>query len=185
MQLSKEAEMPRDLSEPLDPSGGAFRIADLPAQVTPTRGHSAPAFHSAERRAGGGIHRVAGLGAAEPALRSPGIVGILGALALLNSLTWLRLKQSVPVSYNQFFAADPRRCRAPVRGDVRLGRRRKSLEDLYFVPLAIAAATLPWRHTLVAAAAIVGCRELASRYYIPCPRFLRPSTRWSNCLRSR
>jgi two-component system sensor histidine kinase RegB len=41
--------------------------------------------------------------------------------------------------------------------------------------LTIAAATLPWRHTLVTAAAIVGCRELVSRYYyISLPAFAAP-----------
>jgi two-component system sensor histidine kinase RegB len=166
--------MPRDLSEPFDPSAGAPQIADLPAQVTPTRSHLRQLFIARNVVLLVGSIGVAGMAAAEPALRSPGIVGILVALALLNLLTWLRLKQSVPVSYNQFLLQ--------ILADVVLlsaamcvsGGGASPLEDLYFVPLAIAAATLPWRHTLVAAAAIVGCRELASRYYIPLPAFAAP-----------
>ena len=166
--------MPRDLSVPLDASGGALRIADLPAQVTPTRGHLRQLLIARNAVLLVGSIGVAGMAAAESALRSAGIVGILGALALLNLLTWLRLKQSDPVSYNQFLLQ--------ILADVALlsaamcvsGGDASPLEDLYFVPLTIAAATLPWRHTLVTAAAIVGCRELASRYYIPLPAFAAP-----------
>ena len=166
--------MPRDLSAPVDPSGEVLRIADLPAQVTPTRGHLRQLFIARNAVLLAGCIWVAGMAAAESALRSPGIVGILGALALVNLLTWLRLKQSVAVSYNQLLLQ--------ILADVVLltaamcvsGGDASPLEDLYFVPLTIAAATLPWRHTLFTAAAIVGSRVLACHLYIPMPAFAPP-----------
>jgi two-component system sensor histidine kinase RegB len=158
----------------LDPSREALRIADLPVQVTPTRGHLRQLFIARNAVLLVGLIGVAGMAAAESALRSLGIVGILGALALLNLLTWLRLKQSVPVSYNHLLLQ--------ILADVVLltaamcasGGDASPLEDLYFVPLTIAAATLPWRHTLVTAAAIVGSRALACLFYIPMPAFAAP-----------
>lgn len=166
--------MLRDLSVPIEASSGALRIADLPAQVTPTRSHLRQLFIARNAVLLVGSIGVAGVAAAESALRSPGIVGILGALALVNLLTWLRLKQSVPVSYNQFLLQ--------ILADVVLlstamcfsGGDASPFVDLYFVPLTIAAATLPWKHTLVTAGAIVGFRELACRYYIPLPAFPAP-----------
>jgi two-component system sensor histidine kinase RegB len=151
-----------------------MRIADLPAQITPTRGHLRQLFIARNAVLLVGAIGVVGMAAAESALRSPEIAGILGALALLNLLTSLRLKQSVPVSYNQFLLQ--------ILADVALltaaicvsGGDASPLEDLYFVPLTIAAATLPWRYTLVTAAAIVGCRELAFCYYIPPSAFAAP-----------
>jgi two-component system sensor histidine kinase RegB len=166
--------MPRDLSVPLGPSGGTLRIADLPAQVTPTRGHLRQLFIARNAVLLVGSIGVAGMAAAESALRSPEIVGLLGALALLNLLTWLRLKQSVAVSHNQLLLQ--------ILADIVLltaamcvsGGDASPLEDLYFVPLTIAAATLPWRHTLFTAAAIVGARTLACRFYLPVPAFAPP-----------
>src|SRR5262245_27367745 len=166
--------MPTDLSVPLDPSREALRLADLPAQVTPTRGHLRQLFIARNAVLLAGLIGVAGMAAAESALRSPGIVGILGALAALNLLTWLRLKRSVPVSYNHLLLQ--------ILADVGLltaamcvsGGDSRPLEDLYFVLLTIAAATLPWRHTLFVAVAIVGCRVLACRFYLPVPAFALP-----------
>jgi two-component system sensor histidine kinase RegB len=159
---------------PLDPSGEALRVADLPAQVTPTRGHLRQLFIARNAVLLAGSIGVAGMAAAESALRSPEIVGILGALALLNLVTWLRLRQSVAVSYNQLLLQ--------ILADVVLltaamcvsGGDASPLEDLYFVPLTIAAATLPWRHTLLVAAAIVGSRLFACRFYLPVPAFALP-----------
>jgi two-component system sensor histidine kinase RegB len=165
--------MLRDLSVPLEASGAALRIADLPAQVTPTRSHLRQLFMARIAVLLAGSIGVA-IAAAESALRSPGIVAILGALALVNLLTWFRLRQSAPVSYNQFLLQ--------ILADVVLlstamcvsGGDASPFHDLYFVPLTIAAATLPWRHTLVTAGAIVGFRELACNYYIPLPGFAAP-----------
>jgi two-component system sensor histidine kinase RegB len=160
--------MLRDLSE------GLLRIADLPAQVTPTRSHLRQLFVARNAVLLVGSVGVAGMAAAESALRSPGIAGVLGMLALLNFFTWLRLRQSVPVSYGQFLLQ--------ILADVVLlsaamcfsGGDASPFNDLYFVPLTIAAATLPWRHTLIAALAIVGCRELACHYYLPLPALSAP-----------
>jgi len=166
--------MPTDLSVPLDPSREALRIAHLPAQVTPTRGHLRQLFIARNVVLLVGLIGVAGMAAAESALRSPGIVGILGALTLINLLTWLRLNQPVPVSYNHLLLQ--------ILADVVLlsaamcvsGGDMSPLEDLYFVPLTIAAATLPWRHTLFTAAAILGSRLFACHFYVPVPAFALP-----------
>jgi two-component system sensor histidine kinase RegB len=164
----------RDLSDNVEIPSEGLRIADLPAQLTPTRSHLRQLFVARNAVLAVGCIGVAGAAAAQSALRSPAIAGILGILALLNLFTWLRLKQSVPVSYNQFLLQ--------ILADVVLlsaamcfsGGDASPFQNLYFVPLTIAAATLPWRHTLIAACAIVGCRELACHYYVPLPGIPAP-----------
>jgi two-component system, sensor histidine kinase RegB len=165
-----DAPAPPDrAARPLDSSSEGLRIADLPAQLTPTRSHLRQLFVARNAVLAVGSLGVAGMAAVESALRSTSIAGILGILALLNLFTWLRLKQPAPVSYNQFLLQ--------ILADVLLlsaamcfsGGDASPFQDLYFVPLTIAAATLPWRHTLIAALAIVGCRELACHYYLPLP----------------
>lgn len=98
-------------------------------------------------------------------LMIPGIAGVVAFAAVLNLFTWLRLKRPAPVSDREFLAQ--------ILADIVLlsaalcfsGGDTSPFEDLYFVPLTIAAATLPWRHTLIAALAAVGCRELACLYF--------------------
>src|SRR5678816_1249969 len=135
MQLSKEAEMPRDLSEALDPSGGALRIADLPAQVTPTRGHLRQLFIARNAVLLVGSIGVAGLAGAEPALRSPGNCRDPGGAGAAQLADLAQAEAVRPRLIQPVFAADPRRCRAPIRGDVRLGRRRKSPRGPLFRPV--------------------------------------------------
>ena len=101
-RLERPEQQDRAAATPLEPSVEGMRIADLPAQLTPTRSHLRQLFMARNAVLLVGSIGVAGMAAAESALRSPGIAGLLGALALLNLFTWLRLKQSVPVSYNQF-----------------------------------------------------------------------------------
>jgi two-component system sensor histidine kinase RegB len=83
----------------------------------------------------------------------------LGLLALLNLFTWFRLRQSSLISHAEFLSQ--------ILADILLltaalhvsGREASPFRDLYFVPLAIAAATLPWKHTVIVALAIVGCYQ--------------------------
>jgi two-component system sensor histidine kinase RegB len=174
-RLERPEQQDRAAAPPLEASGEALRIADSPAQLTPTRSHLRQLFIARNVVLVVGSIGVAGVSAAESALRSPGIAGLLGVLALVNLATGLRLKQCVPVSYTQFLLQ--------ILADIVLlsaalcfsGGDASPFVDLYFVPLTIAAATLPWRHTLVAAAAIVGCRELACHYYIPLPPHAAPN----------
>ena len=97
------------------------------------------------------------------------------ALALtLNGLTWLRLQQPAPVSYHEFLMQ--------ILADVMLlsaalcfsGGDASPYHDLYFVPLTIAAATLPWRHALIAVLAIIALRELACVYYVSLAGLVSP-----------
>lgn len=171
---SREKVHYRSAATPTDAGSEALRIADLPAQLTPTRSHLRQLLIARNAVLLAGAVGVAGMAAVESALRSPGIAGVLGILALLNFFTWLRLRQPAPVSYGQFLLQ--------ILADVVLlsaalclsGGDASPFNDLYFVPLTIAAATLPWRHTLIAALAIVGCRELACHYYLPLPVLRAP-----------
>jgi len=102
-------------------------------------------------------------------LVSPSIAAVVGLVAVLNLFTWLRLKQAAPVSYHEFLFQ--------ILADVMLlssalslsGGDASPFHDLLFVPLTIAAATLPWRHALIVGLVIVGCRELACHYFVPLP----------------
>src|SRR5712691_2878001 len=101
------------------------------------------------------------------AVRSPwveGVLGVLGLVALLNLFTWFRLRQSAPVSYLEFsmqIVADVLLLTAALYHS---GGEASPFNDLYFVPLVIAAATLPLTHTSVVAFIIVGCHWLACAY---------------------
>jgi hypothetical protein len=172
----------RAVTKPLDSGSKGLRAADLPVQLTPTRSHLHQIFVARNVVLLAASIGVAGMAAAESALRSPWIAGVLGLVALLNLFTWLRLKRSVPVSYTEFLLQ--------ILADVMLlsaalcfsGGDASPFQDLYLVPLTIAAATLPWRHTLIVALAIVGCRELACHYYFPLPGLPAPDHEWVDLL---
>jgi two-component system sensor histidine kinase RegB len=92
---------------------------------------------------------------------SPWVAAIVGTAMVLNAATWLRLKHVAPVSYGEFLLqiiADV----VLISGGVCLsGGDASPFEALYLLPLTVAAATLPWPHTVAVILAIVGCREFA------------------------
>jgi len=97
-------------------------------------------------------------------LISPWLAAVVGPAAVLNLATWLRLKHAAPVSYGEFLLqilADI----VLLSGAVCLsGGDSSPFEALYLLPLTVAAATLPWPHTLAVLLAILGCREFACIY---------------------
>ena len=161
------------------PSGeGPVRPRGLSVQLTPTRDHLHQVFIARNvvlLAALGGI--AFAIAEAGSALRSPwvaGVLGVLGLLAFLNLFTWYRLKQSAPVSYLEFsmqIVADVLLLTAALYLS---GGEASPFNDLYFVPLVIAAATLPLTHTLIVAFTIVGCHWFACVYYAPPTGLLKP-----------
>src|SRR6266849_2418615 len=147
-QGSQGTRMGGDSSSSLGmPSGeGPVRPRGLSVQLTPTRDH---------------LHQVF-------------IARHLGLLAFLILFTWYRLKQSAPVSYLEFsmqIVADVLLLTAALYLS---GGEASPFNDLYFVPLVIAAATLPLTHTLIVAFTIVGCHWFACVYYAPPTGLLKP-----------
>jgi two-component system sensor histidine kinase RegB len=114
-------------------------------------------------------------------LPSPWAVSLLGLAALVNALTWLRLRRPAPVSYGEFLIQ--------ILCDVLLigaglhhsGGNASTLADLSFVPLTIAAATLPWRQTLVVYLAIFGLHELVC-HFLPTYAWPDPAERRTELL---
>lgn len=94
----------------------------------------------------------------------PWSAGLLALAALLNLATWLRLRRPQPVSYGEFLVQ--------ILADVGLiaaalhhtGGSESPFADLSYVPLVVAAATLPWRQVVVVFAAIYGLHELVCHY---------------------
>jgi two-component system, sensor histidine kinase RegB len=161
---------------PLRPSvataGGVGASELFVAQLTPTREHLRQVFVARNVVLVAAIVGVtAEIFQRQSALFSPWIAGILGLLALLNLFTWFRLRQPAPVSYIEFsmqIVADVLLLTAALYYS---GGEASPLNDLYLVPLTIAAATLPLRHTLIVALTIVGCHLLAC--YAPPPGSLK------------
>jgi two-component system sensor histidine kinase RegB len=89
---------------------------------------------------------------------------LLGLLALLNLAAWLRLRRARPVSHTEFLVQ--------ILGDVGLvaaglyhtGGAASPLGDLAYVPLTVAAATLPGMQVAVVFGAIYGLHELVCHY---------------------
>jgi two-component system, sensor histidine kinase RegB len=98
---------------------------------------------------------------------SPWVAAVVGPAAILNLLTWLRLKHMAPVSHGEFLmqiVADV----ALLSGAVCLsGGDSSPFEALYLLPLTVAAATLPWPHTVAVVLTILGFREFACFYSGP------------------
>jgi len=151
-----------------NPSGEGPGSRELFVQLTPTRDHLRQLFIARN------VVLLAALGAitvataeAGSALRFPwveGVLGVLGLAALLNLFTRFRLRQSTPVSHLEFsmqIVADVLLLTAALYHS---GGEASPFNDLYFVPLVIAAATLPLTHTLVVALIIVGCHWLACAF---------------------
>ena len=92
------------------------------------------------------------------------IAAVAAPAAIVNLATWLRLKHVAPVSNGEFLLqvlADV----LVLSGAVCLsGGDSSPFEALYLLPLTVAAATLPWPHTVAVVLAILGCREFACIY---------------------
>ena len=93
----------------------------------------------------------------------------VGALAALNLLAWLRLRNSSPISNAELFL---QLCADVLALSVLLyfgGGSTNPFVSLFLLPLVIAAATLPHRYTWAMTALTTGCYTLLMKYYVPLP----------------
>lgn len=93
----------------------------------------------------------------------------IAVLAIINLLTWLRLRNSKPVSSPELFA---QLCVDVLALSILLyfgGGSTNPFVSLYLLPLVIAAATLPGRYTWSMAAITAACYSVLMFYYIPLP----------------
>ena len=97
------------------------------------------------------------------------MVAVAVMLAILNLVTWIRLRRKWPVSSIEFFAqllVDVLALSALLYFS---GGSTNPFISLYLLPLTIAAAALPWVYTWVMAAITISCYTLLLFYYVPLP----------------
>lgn len=110
-----------------------------------------------------GLARMAADGAA-PTPPTQWALGLLVLAAAVNAATWARLREAVPVSYNEFLLqilADVVLLAAALHHS---GGDTSPLLVLNLVPLTIAAAALPFGHTAVVFIAVVVSHEIVCVY---------------------
>ncbi|MCC6917538.1 ATP-binding protein [Nitrosomonas sp.] len=97
------------------------------------------------------------------------IILTITVLAVLNLLTWIRLRYSWPVTYPEFFA----QLLIDVAGLTALlyfsGGSTNPFISLYLLPLTIAATVLPWHYTWIMAAITISCYTSLLFKFIPLP----------------
>jgi two-component system sensor histidine kinase RegB len=97
------------------------------------------------------------------------MLAAIAALAGLNLLTWLRLRNSRPVSNAEFFA---QLCADVLALSVLLyygGGSTNPFISLFLLPLVITAATLPHRYNWAMTGITTGAYTLLMKYYVPLP----------------
>jgi two-component system sensor histidine kinase RegB len=97
------------------------------------------------------------------------MLAAIAALAGLNLLTWLRLRNDSPVSNAELFA---QLCADVLALSVLLyygGGSTNPFISLFLLPLVIAAATLPRGYTWAMTGITTGCYTLLMKFYIPLP----------------
>ena len=105
----------------------------------------------------------------EMELRWLPMLAAVAALAALNLLTWLRLRNNNPVSNAELFM---QLCADVLALSVLLyygGGSTNPFISLFLLPLVIAAATLPHGYTWAMTALTTGCYTLLMKYYVPLP----------------
>lgn len=93
----------------------------------------------------------------------------IGTLAAINLFSWLRLRNGKPVSNTELFAQLSIDVLALSVLLYYSGGSTNPFILLYLLPLVIAAATLPGRHTWGMAALTTACYSVLMFYYIPLP----------------
>ncbi|MGI1679996.1 MAG: ATP-binding protein [Cellvibrionaceae bacterium] len=97
----------------------------------------------------------------------PALIAAALCIALVNIATSLRLRQTWPVTIEEFFIQ--------ILGDILgvtvlfyfCGGASNPFVSYYLVPLSIASATLPWRYTSGLTLLSISCYTLLLFYYIP------------------
>jgi two-component system sensor histidine kinase RegB len=143
----------------------AERALSRPAQVTATRAHLARIFWARNI-----VLAALCVAAAYGALRHDGPsfgpwgTTLLALAGVVNFSAWLRLRQPAPVAYGEFLLqilADVVLIAAALHHS---GGHASPLGDLSYVPLVVAAATLPGAQVIVVFVAIAALDELVCNY---------------------
>ena len=92
---------------------------------------------------------------------------VVGVLALLNLLTWKRLKQRWPVTDSELFSQLATNAIALALLLYLSGGSTNPFISLFLLPLTLTAALLPWRYTAAMAALTLGSYTLLLFYYVP------------------
>lgn len=100
----------------------------------------------------------------------PAVVGVVIAMGVLNIATWWRLGRPRDVAHIEYLL----HLLADIAGLTLLfyftGGATNPFITYYLVPVTIAAATLPWRHTWIIAACALGGYSFLMFNYHPLPR---------------
>ncbi|HRQ04374.1 MAG TPA: ATP-binding protein [Nitrosomonas halophila] len=99
----------------------------------------------------------------------PEIILTIVALALLNLLTWIRLRYHWPVTNLELFAQLLIDVAALTVLLYLSGGSTNPFISLYLIPLTIAATVLPWHYTWSMAAITISCYTFLLYAYIPLP----------------
>ncbi|MGG7055367.1 ATP-binding protein [Nitrosomonas sp. ANs5] len=99
----------------------------------------------------------------------PEIILTIVALALLNLLTWIRLRYHWPVTNLELFAQLLIDVAALTVLLYLSGGSTNPFISLYLLPLTIAATVLPWHYTWSMAAITISCYTFLLYAYIPLP----------------
>lgn len=99
----------------------------------------------------------------------PKIILTIVALALLNLLTWIRLRYHWPVTNLELFAQLLIDVAALTVLLYLSGGSTNPFISLYLLPLTIAATVLPWHYTWSMAAITISCYTFLLYAYIPLP----------------
>src|SRR5688500_6973829 len=143
-------DLPGKLELPSLPLGRAARAGEPPLQLTATRTHLSQVFWSRNVVLAAVL---AWMGLTRAEFSSLWVPAISAVALLINLVTWIRLRQPVPVTYGEFLVqilADV----ALIGAGLHHSGGDSTIAVLSFVPLTIAAATLPWQQTLIVFIAI-------------------------------
>lgn len=101
------------------------------------------------------------------ALPLPAMLSVVVALALLNAVTWMRLKQSAPVTALEFFVQLVADLAALTLLLYFSGGASNPFVSLYLIPIIIAATTLPAAYVWVMTLLSVLAYSLLTQLFVP------------------
>ncbi|CAM3413257.1 ATP-binding protein [Halomonas lysinitropha] len=104
-------------------------------------------------------------------LEVPAVIGVIIAMGVINIATWWRMGRPRAVTHGEYLL----HLLLDVSGLTLLfyftGGSHNPFINYYLVPVTIAAATLPWRHAWVVAAASMAAYSFLMMAYQPVPQF--------------
>jgi two-component system sensor histidine kinase RegB len=102
-------------------------------------------------------------------LPMPPLVSIIAAMAVVNLLTWFRMRRPRPVRDNELFAQLVLDVMALTGLLYFSGGSTTPFVIFYLLPLALAAAALPAAYVWALATLMVACDSLLAFFYVPLP----------------